>query len=94
MYDLSVCKNDSCKDESLNYQSVIEIPNQLIAKLNLSILGFLFVELVVATPVEWRTFVSVVCTATKSKLGLISFQNIRVMYMKTVQKHKTGQKTE
>ena len=52
---------------------------QLVAQLNLFILGFLFVELVVATPVERRTFVSVACTAEKSKPAPISFQNIRVM---------------
>jgi len=40
----------------------------LIAQLNLFAFGFLFVELVVATLVEWRTFVSVTPAATKSIL--------------------------
>ena len=41
------------------------LDSQLIAQLNLFAFGFLFVELVVATPVEWRTFVSVTPAAKK-----------------------------
>ena len=53
----------------------------------------LFVELAVATPVEWRNFVSVVPAAKKSQLGPIFFQNIRVIYKLSVKKQETGQKT-
>ena len=38
-----------------------------------------FIELAVVTPVERQTFVSAVPTDGKSKIGLISFQNIRSM---------------
>ena len=41
---------------------------------------------------EWRNFVSVVPAAKKSKLGPISFQNIRVLYKQSVKKQETGQK--
>ena len=46
-----------------------------------------------ATPVEPRNFVSVVPAAKKGKLGPIFFLNIRVMYILSVKKQKTGQKT-
>ena len=54
---------------------------------------YLFVELAVVTPVERRNFVSVVPAAKKSKLGPIFLKNIRVMYILSVKKQKTGQKT-
>ena len=47
----------------------------------------------VATPVEPRNFVSVVPAAKKGKLGPIFFLNIRVMYILSVKKQETGQKT-
>ena len=42
---------------------------------------------------ERRTFVSVVPAAKKNKLGPIFSKNIRVMYILSVKKQKTGQKT-
>jgi len=54
---------------------------------------YLFVELAVVTPVEWRNFVSLVPAAKKSKLGPIFSINICVMYILSVEKQKTGQKT-
>ena len=42
---------------------------------------YLFVELAVATPVEWQNFVSVVPAAKKNQLGPIFFLNIRVIYL-------------
>ena len=65
----------------------------LITQLNLFAFGFLFVELAVVTPVERRNFVSVVPAAKKSKLGPIFLKNIRVMYILSVKKQKTGQIT-
>ena len=52
------------------------------------------VELVVATPVEWRTFVSVTPAATKSILDSFLFQNILSMYILSMKQQKTGQKTD
>ena len=46
-----------------------------------------------ATPVEWRNFVTVVPEAKKRKLGAIFFLNIRVIYKLSVKKQETGQKT-
>ena len=54
---------------------------------------YLFVELAVATPVEPRNFVSVVPAAKKGKLGPIFLKNICVMYIPSVKKQRTGQKT-
>ena len=82
-------QNLSETDVKLKKQVGAKPKARLIVQVNLFILGFLFVELVVATPVERRTFVSVACTAKKSKPASISFQNIRVMYIKTAQKEKT-----
>ena len=65
--------------------AVVDRPTQLIIGI--------FVELAVATPVERRTFVSVVPTARKSKLGPISFQNIRNMCIQMDKMHLTGQKS-
>ena len=65
----------------------------MITQLNLFAFGFLFVELAVVNPVEWRNFVSVVPVAKKRKLGPIFSKNIRVMYILSVKKQKTGQKT-
>ena len=48
---------------------LVDRPTQLIH----TGMGFLFVELVVATPVERRTFVSVACIANKSNLSPIFF---------------------
>ena len=42
---------------------------------------------------EPRNFVSVVPAAKKGKLGPIFFLNIRVMYILSVKKQETGQKT-
>ena len=42
---------------------------------------------------EPRNFVSVVPAAKKGKLGPIFFLNIRVMYILSVKKQRTGQKT-
>ena len=62
---------------------VVDRPTQLIIGI--------FVELAVATPVERRTFVLVVPTVKKSKLGPISFQNIRIMCIQMDKMQKTGQ---
>ena len=66
----------------------------MIAQLNLFAFGFLFVELVVATPVEWRTFVSVAPAATESILDSFFFQNILSMYILSMKQQKTWQKTD
>ena len=44
------------------------------------------------TPVERRNFASVVLAAKKSKPGPMSFQNIRVMYIKNAWNQKMGLK--
>ena len=62
---------------------IVDRPTQLIIGI--------FVELAVATPVERRTFVLVVPTVKKSKLGPISFQNIRIMCIQEDKMQKTGQ---
>jgi len=63
----------------------------LIAQLNLFAFGFLFVELVVATPVEWQTFVSVTPAATKSILdSFFSLQNILSMYILSMKQQKNN----
>ena len=66
----------------------------MIAQLNLFAFGFLFVELVVTTPVEWRTFVSVTPAATKSILDSFFLQNILFMYILSMTQQKAGQKTD
>ena len=63
----------------------------MIAQLNLFAFGFLFVELVVATPVEWRTFVSVTPAATKSILDSFFSSKILSMYIMYMKQQKTGQ---
>jgi len=65
----------------------------LIAQLNSFALGYLFVELAVATPVERRTFILAIPTAKKSKLGPISFQNIRIMCIHMDKMQHAGQKS-
>ena len=58
---------------------------------------YLFVELAVATPVEWRNFVSVVPAAKKSQLGPIFFSKypcyIQTVCEKARNRTKNGQKT-
>ena len=44
------------------------------------------------TSVDRRNFVSVACSATKSKLCPFSFLNFPVMYLRTVEKQKRGTK--
>ena len=65
----------------------------MIAQLNFFAFGSLFVELAVVTPVEWRTFVSLVPASKKYKLVPIFSKNILVMYISSVKKQKTGRKT-
>ena len=74
----------------LNKKRESEVATVLVDRPTQLIIG-IFVELAVATPVERRTFVLVVPTVKKSKLGPISFQNIRIMCIQEDKMQKTGQ---
>ena len=65
---ITCCATNQTKRNELSALPHTLAQMQLIAQLNLFAFGFLFVELVVATPVEWWIFVSVTPAATKSIL--------------------------